>query len=198
MVDQVAIFFLAGHETSASALSWALYLLGYAPTGAGRVAAEAAAMGSRLRHRRQPALHARRVPRGAAALPARADDGARNRKTRRDARSAVPKGSQIVLSPWHLHRHERLWENPDGLTPTAGRPRRGAPRPATPTCRFRPAPRLSRCRVCHAGRHAPAGAVVVRSFRFGVVEGPRAGPRRASDGAGRTASGSGPVAGKCR
>ena len=27
MVDQVAIFFLAGHETSASALSWALYLL---------------------------------------------------------------------------------------------------------------------------------------------------------------------------
>jgi cytochrome P450 len=27
MVDQVAIFFLAGHETSASALGWALYLL---------------------------------------------------------------------------------------------------------------------------------------------------------------------------
>ena len=28
MVDQVAIFFLAGHETSASALAWALYLAG--------------------------------------------------------------------------------------------------------------------------------------------------------------------------
>ena len=27
MVDQVAIFFLAGHETSASALAWSLYLL---------------------------------------------------------------------------------------------------------------------------------------------------------------------------
>ena len=27
MVDQVAIFFLVGHETSASALAWALYLL---------------------------------------------------------------------------------------------------------------------------------------------------------------------------
>ena len=26
MVDQVAIFFLAGHETSASALAWALWL----------------------------------------------------------------------------------------------------------------------------------------------------------------------------
>jgi len=31
MVDQVAIFFLAGHETSASALSWALYLLATHP-----------------------------------------------------------------------------------------------------------------------------------------------------------------------
>ena len=29
----------------------------------------------------------------------------------------VPKGAQIVLSPWHLHRHERLWENPDGFDP---------------------------------------------------------------------------------
>ncbi len=31
MVDQVAIFFLAGHETSASALAWALYLLALYP-----------------------------------------------------------------------------------------------------------------------------------------------------------------------
>ena len=28
---------------------------------------------------------------------------------------ALPKGSQIVISPWHLHRHERLWDNPDGF-----------------------------------------------------------------------------------
>ena len=25
--------------------------------------------------------------------------------------------SQIVLSPWHQHRHERLWTNPDGFDP---------------------------------------------------------------------------------
>lgn len=31
MVDQVAIFFLAGHETSASALAWSLYLLAENP-----------------------------------------------------------------------------------------------------------------------------------------------------------------------
>ena len=25
----------------------------------------------------------------------------------------VKVGSQAVISPWHLHRHERLWENLD-------------------------------------------------------------------------------------
>ena len=42
MVDQVAIFFLAGHETSASALAWALWLLAARPEAQDRVAAEAA------------------------------------------------------------------------------------------------------------------------------------------------------------
>ena len=44
MVDQVAIFFLAGHETSASALSWALYLLATHPEWQDRVATEAAVL----------------------------------------------------------------------------------------------------------------------------------------------------------
>jgi cytochrome P450 len=30
---------------------------------------------------------------------------------------AVPKGAQVVISPWHLHRHERIWENPDHFDP---------------------------------------------------------------------------------
>ncbi|MCR9115113.1 MAG: cytochrome P450, partial [Rhodobacteraceae bacterium] len=41
MVDQVAIFFLAGHETSASALAWALYLLALYPDWQDRLAQEA-------------------------------------------------------------------------------------------------------------------------------------------------------------
>ena len=43
MVDQVAIFFLAGHETSASALAWTLYLMALYPEWQERVAAEAEA-----------------------------------------------------------------------------------------------------------------------------------------------------------
>ena len=29
----------------------------------------------------------------------------------------VARGAQIVLSPWHLHRHERLWPDPDDFDP---------------------------------------------------------------------------------
>ena len=30
----------------------------------------------------------------------------------------IPRGAQIVLSPWHLHRHERLWDRPDDFDPS--------------------------------------------------------------------------------
>jgi cytochrome P450 len=32
-------------------------------------------------------------------------------------RSRCPVGAQVVISPWHLHRHTRLWENADGFDP---------------------------------------------------------------------------------
>ncbi|MDQ1849303.1 cytochrome P450 [Gemmobacter fulvus] len=120
MVDQVAIFFLAGHETSASALAWALYLLATHPEWQDRLAAEAqaelgtepdfAALG-RLRVARAVFREAMRLypPVPMMVREARCPVTMRAR--------AVPKGAQIVLSPWHLHRHERLWDNPDGFDP---------------------------------------------------------------------------------
>ena len=119
MVDQVAIFFLAGHETSASALAWTLYLMALYPEWQEKLAEEAQALESpdfsvmsRLKLSRDVFREALRlyppVPMMVreAACPERFRD--------RD----VPKGAQIVLSPWHLHRHERLWDNPDGFDPT--------------------------------------------------------------------------------
>ena len=44
MIDQVAIFFLAGHETSASTLSWALYLLATHPDWQDQASTEAATL----------------------------------------------------------------------------------------------------------------------------------------------------------
>ena len=29
----------------------------------------------------------------------------------------LARGAQIVISPWHLHRHERIWDQPDEFDP---------------------------------------------------------------------------------
>ena len=118
MVDQVAIFFLAGHETSASALGWALYLLALFPDWQDRVAAEVAGAGalsfsdmSKLKLTRDVFREALRLypPVPMMVREAACPEHFRDR--------AVPKGSQIVISPWHLHRHDRLWERPDDFDP---------------------------------------------------------------------------------
>ncbi|WP_149140808.1 cytochrome P450 [Gemmobacter caeruleus] len=120
MVDQVAIFFLAGHETSASALAWALYLLATHPDWQDRVAAEAQAeLGevpyfsviNRLKTARAVFREALRLypPVPMMVRETRCPVPLRDR--------TAPAGAQIVLSPWHLHRHERIWDAPDRFDP---------------------------------------------------------------------------------
>jgi cytochrome P450 len=120
MVDQVAIFFLAGHETSASALAWALYLLATHPDWQDRLAVEAETV---LRQNQDfSALGqlkiARAVFREAMRLYPPVPMMVRETRCPETLRERqVAPGAQIVLSPWHLHRHERIWDNPDAFDP---------------------------------------------------------------------------------
>jgi cytochrome P450 len=118
MVDQVAIFFLAGHETSASALSWALYLLALYPEWQEKVAAEAQSMAPRefgsLAKLRVTRDVFRETLRLYPPVPMMVRETTRSEVFRN---RPVPKGAQVVMSPWHLHRHSRLWDNPDGFDP---------------------------------------------------------------------------------
>ena len=134
MVDQVAIFFLAGHETSASALAWTLYLMALYPEWQDKVAEEAqpipfilpnklapqgrSAKGtpdfslmSKLRLSRDVFREALRLypPVPMMVREAQCPERFRDRD--------IAPGSQIVLSPWHLHRHERIWDKPDDFDP---------------------------------------------------------------------------------
>jgi len=118
MVDQVAIFFLAGHETSASALAWTLYLLALDQNTQSRVAKEVAAVDdlnfsslSKLRFTRDVFREALRLypPVPMMIRETLQPEVFRKRK--------IKVGSQIVLSPWHIHRHERLWDRPDVFDP---------------------------------------------------------------------------------
>ncbi|MEM7521703.1 MAG: cytochrome P450 [Pseudomonadota bacterium] len=118
MVDQVAIFFLAGHETSAAALSWALYLLATHSEWQDRVAAEAqgyapddfAAL-SRLKVTRDVFRETLRLYPPVPMMVRETTQAETFRK--RPVRS----GAQVVISPWHLHRHSDHWENPDHFDP---------------------------------------------------------------------------------
>lgn len=119
MVDQVAIFFLAGHETSAALLGWALWLLAASPDWGRQVADEAVAFTkdpvfSRLSEMRVTRNVLRETLRLYPPVPMMVretvgDEVFRNRSVRR--------GAQIVLSPWHLGRHRRIWSEPDAFDP---------------------------------------------------------------------------------
>jgi cytochrome P450 len=119
--DHVITLLLAGHETTASALTWALYLLSRHPLAQQRVQAEA------------DTLHGREV--SAAALPAL-------RYTRAVITEAIrmyppawiigrtvtgdlqlggwhlPPGSVAVVSPLLLHRDPRWYPDPDRFGPS--------------------------------------------------------------------------------
>lgn len=152
MIDQVAIFFLAGHETSASALAWALYLLALYPEWQDRVSQEAQSATfesvSDLKISRDVFREALRlyppVPMMVRQTTCPETFRARN----------VRKGSQIVLSPWHLHRHERLWERPDEFDPGRWQTENG--------------------RTCQRSAYMPfsSGSRVCTGAGFAMVEGP--------------------------
>ncbi len=108
MVDQVAIFFLAGHETSASALAWTLYLLAMYPEWQDKIAEEVPDSDlefsdlSKLRVTRDVFREGLRLY---PPVPMMVCEAAENVEFRR---RDVKTSAQIVLSPWHLHRHTRL------------------------------------------------------------------------------------------
>lgn len=173
MVDQVAIFFLAGHETSASALGWSLYLLARYPEWQDAVAQEAAGLPqnpdfaslSKLKITRDVFREALRLY---PPVPMMVRETTRPETFRE---RAVTPGSQVVISPWHLHRQERLWDNPDGFDPARWQTENGQK-----CMREAFIPFSTGARVCTGAGFAMVEgtlllAMLVRAFKFDRLEG---------------------------
>jgi cytochrome P450 len=122
VVDQVATLFMAGHETSASSLAWALYLLARQPELQAQVSQEVhSAWGERMPEfgdTRQLALTQdvfketlRLYPPIAFYLREAAQPGGCLRD------KPVGQGDMVAVSPWIVHRHEGLWERLDEFDP---------------------------------------------------------------------------------
>jgi len=131
LVDEVAVLFLAGHETSASALAMATYLLSRFPAAQQRLWLEVQAI-----------LEARRAKGGNPAAPLDFDDlrllnyGAAvfsetlrlypplsffireaQAPTQLGEGCRCPMRSLITISPWVIQRHESHWRDPHDFQP---------------------------------------------------------------------------------
>ncbi|MEH6653262.1 cytochrome P450 [Loktanella salsilacus] len=170
MVDQVAIFFLAGHETSAAALAWTLYLLAMHPEWQDKLADEAQAWDgefaglSTLKATRDVFRESLRLY---PPVPMMVRETTKPEVFRK--RDVTP-GAQVVLSPWHLHRHERIWDNPDDFDPSRWQTENGKNGQRTAYMPFSAGPR-----VCTGAGFAMIEGVVLlaqmlAAYRFELVQ----------------------------
>jgi cytochrome P450 len=121
IIDQVALFFFAGHDTSAMALAWALFILSQQPEVARcmRNEAEAVAPGRcvgpdevpQLALTRQVMLEVLRLYPSAAIISRTVQQ-----PVMVDGFHLTP-GTLVVTSPWITHRHPKVWPMPDRFVP---------------------------------------------------------------------------------
>ena len=127
LVDQVCFLFLAGHETSASALGMAVYLLGCFPEVQQRLRAEVLqVLGSRAGALDRPLgfEDLRQLSYGAAifseTLRLYPPVSFFMREAQGDtelAGSRCPMRALVALSPWVIQRHEQHWSEPNAFRP---------------------------------------------------------------------------------
>ncbi|TRW99528.1 cytochrome P450 [Paracoccus sp. M683] len=175
--DNLLTFIVAGHETTALTLAWALYLCAFDPTVQDRAADEA-----------QSVLHGRgatvadmprlpfvtRVVDEALRLYPPAAFLSRTALTHDQlcGREIRP-GDTVMLPIYALHRHHLLWDEPDSFRPD---------RFLTPPDRFAFLPFGAGPRICIGASFATQEAVIILStllsrFRFQIVTDRRPEPR---------------------
>ncbi|MCX2683657.1 cytochrome P450 [Campylobacter sp. MIT 21-1685] len=122
ILDQVAMLFLAGHETTASSLTWTLYLLSLYPYEQERAYKEIQEfIGEReiqigdlkqFKHLVNIFKESLRLypPVGFFAREAKKDTQVRDKY--------IKKGSGVVIAPWLIHRHENFWKDPHSFNPS--------------------------------------------------------------------------------
>ncbi|HEV2558912.1 MAG TPA: cytochrome P450 [Microvirga sp.] len=176
----IVTFIGAGHETTANALSWSLYLLSQAPDARARVEREVDEV---LGDRAFEPADVERLPFTRAVI----DEAMRlyppvpflSRAALADDRIGglkIPKNSIVVIAPYLLHRHRTLWEEPEAFVPERFLPeRRGA------IDRFAYLPFGAGPRVCIGASFSLQEAVIVlalfvRRLRADLVEGHRVMP----------------------
>jgi cytochrome P450 len=172
--DNAMTFYLAGHETTANAVTWTLYLLSEQPDLQDLVAAEGAAAAAggegpdlpdRLPLLRTVLEESLRLYPPAPRFDRQAVEADRL------GDEEVGPGDIVSIWPWILHRHEALWTRPDEFDPSRFAPERREGRH-----RFQYIPFGGGPRFCVGARFATAEALTILAhwlsrWRFAPVRG---------------------------
>ncbi len=121
LIDQLGVFFLAGHETTASSLTWAFFILSQRPDMVARIRAEVAEVvgdGEVLLEHTKRLPFVRNFFREVLRLypPITFLPRVAGKDTEIDGRR-VKRGTMLMIAPWSMHRHVKLWDNPDRFDP---------------------------------------------------------------------------------
>ncbi|MEX0407780.1 cytochrome P450 [Aquibium sp. LZ166] len=173
IADNIITFIGAGHETTARALGWTLYCLAEAPWERDRVEAEIDAVLARepdpvkwldaMPVTRAAFEEAMRLYPPAASISREAIED----ETYEDLH--IRKGAQIQVMPWTVHRHRKLWDNPEAFMPE-----RFLPENRDRIDRFQYLPFGAGPRICIGASFAMQEAVIalgvlLSRFRFDTV-----------------------------
>ena len=120
LIDELALLFMAGHETSAAGLTWATYLVLNYPDTQARMRKEALPLvdgkfsyeeSIKLKYTKNVFKEALRL------YPPIAFLTRQNIQTQKVRRWNVKAGSMVFISPWVIHRHKDHWQEPDDFVP---------------------------------------------------------------------------------
>lgn len=118
-IDNAATFYLAGHETTANAVTWTLFLLSRQPELQDRVAQEAKESrgGGDTDQSGRLALLRRVIDEALRLYPPAPRMDREAIAADRLGDSPVEPGDIVSIWPWLIHRSRRLWDEPDAFRP---------------------------------------------------------------------------------
>lgn len=164
-VDNAITFYVAGHETTANALAWTIYLLAAQPglqeaarnEALGALGGDVETLADRLPLLRQILDESMRLypPAPRFDREAVADDVL--------GEAEIRKGDLVSIWPWVVHRHRKLWDNPDAFDHT-----RFAPAAKAKLHKFQYIPFGAGPRVCVGARFAVTEALIILAYWLGA------------------------------
>jgi cytochrome P450 len=122
LIDNLLTFLMAGHETTAKALTWTLHLLARAPQWAQRIREEVrdVTAGRAVRPEDVDALRitTQVLKESMRLFPPAPIISRRALAATELAGRSIPAGTQIIIPIYAIQRHRRYWADPDRFDPT--------------------------------------------------------------------------------